>query len=248
MDQFPELTVELSLTEIREIIPAFGAGAERAKKWGYDGVQLHGAHGYLINQFLSPLTNLRTDEYGGTFENRSRFLMQVYEEVRGKVGKDFPVMIKLNAVDHVPGGLELSDGGRAAKLLSDGGIDYIEVSAGTTASAELHPARDKINKPEKEAYNLQAAMKIKEVADCPVMLVGGIRSFDIANKIIQESDLDYVSMARPFIREPNLPARWLQGDQTPATCISCNKCFAPGLEEGGIYCVVEKRLRDKQKK
>lgn len=248
VDQFPEETEELSRSEIGEIITAFGDGALRAKKWGYDGVQLHGAHGYLINQFLSPLTNRRNDEYGGGLENRSRFLMEVYEEIRGKIGGDYPVMIKLNASDNLAGGLELDDGIRVAELLSQAGIDCIEVSAGTSASGDKGPAREKINKPEKEAYNLSEALKIKEVVTCPVMVVGGIRSLEVAQKVIAEHNLDYIALARPLIREPDLPGRWLAGDHSKAKCVSCNKCFLPGLKEGGIYCMVEKKLREKQAK
>lgn len=247
VDQFPEQPEELSQGEIRGIILAFGAGAARAKQWGYDGVQLHGAHGYLINQFLSPLTNKRNDEYGGNFANRSRFLLEVYEEIRGKVGKDYPVMIKLNASDNVAGGLELSEGVRAAELLAKEGIDGIEVSAGTSASGEKVPAREKINKQEKEAYNLSEARAIKEVTNCPVMLVGGIRSLDIATRVIEQHQIEYISLSRPLIREPNLPKRWMNRDHAKAECVSCNKCFLPGLKEGGIYCVVEKKLREKKK-
>ncbi len=245
VDQFPEQPAELTRDQIDEIVKAFGASARRAREWGYDGVQLHGAHGYLINQFLSPLTNRRSDKYGGNFENRSRILMEVYQEVRKQVGDDYPVMIKLNASDNLDGGLDLADGVRAAELLSNAGIDAIEVSAGTPASGAENPAREKINKPEKEAYNLKMALRIQEVVECPVIVVGGIRSFETAQKIVHEDGIDYISMARPFIREPGLPARWLKGDHSPAKCVSCNSCFVPGLQEGGIYCVVEKKLQEK---
>lgn len=246
VEQFPEQPAELTKTEINEIVAAFGASAKRAKAWGYDGVQLHGAHGYLINQFLSPLTNQRSDEYGGSFENRTRFLMDVYQEVRAQVGPDYPIMIKLNTSDNLVGGFELTDGIRTAELLSHAGIDAIEVSAGTPASGAKSPVRDKINKPEKEAYNLKMAKQVKEVVQCPVMVVGGMRSFEIVDRTVQQDGIDYISMARPFIREPDLPNRWLNGDHSKATCISCNGCFGPGLKEGGIYCIVEKKLREKK--
>ena len=155
VDQFPEMPAALTKDEINEIIAAFAEGARRAKAWGFDGVQLHGAHGYLINQFLSPLTNRRTDEYGGSIENRSRFLLEVFRKVRETVGTDYPVLIKLNAADNLEGGLEVDDAVCAAKKLAKAGIDAIEVSAGTPASGEENPAREKILKPEKEAYNLQ---------------------------------------------------------------------------------------------
>ncbi len=247
-DQFPEMPAELTKDEISDIVAAFGEGARRAKAWGIDAVQLHGAHGYLINQFLSPHINRRGDEYGGSIENRSRFLLQVYHKVRDTVGADFPVLIKLNASDNLDGGLTVDDAVYAAKKLSDTGIDAIEVSAGTSASGDKNPARVKINKPEKEAYNLELAIRIKEVVNCPVMVVGGFRSYEVVEKALQDNGMDCIAMSRPLIREPDLPNRWLQDDRSPARCISCNSCFQPGMEEGGIYCVAEKKEREKAAK
>jgi len=248
VDQFPEMPVELSKDEISDIVTAFREGARRAKAWGFDAVQLHGAHGFLINQFLSPLTNRRTDEYGGSIENRSRFLLEVYRKVRETVGPDYPVFIKLNASDHLDGGLEIDDAVYAAKALAKVGIDAIEVSAGTPASGEKGPVRGKINKPEREAYNLDLARKVKAAVDCPVMVVGGFRSYEVAEKAIRDDGMDYISLARPLIREPGLPNRWVKGDHSRARCISCTKCFMAGIEEGGIYCVIEKKEREKAAK
>jgi 2,4-dienoyl-CoA reductase-like NADH-dependent reductase (Old Yellow Enzyme family) len=248
VDQFPDMPAELTRDEIRKIITAFGESAGRAKSWGFDAIQLHSAHGFLINEFLSPLTNRRTDEYGGSIENRSRFVLEVFQKVREKVGDDYPVFIKLNASDHIDGGLEIYDSIYTAKKLAEAGINAIEVSSGTPASGEKIPVRKKINKSEKEGYNLEMAREIKEAVSCPVMVVGGFRSYRIAEKAIREHGMDYISMARPLIREPGLPNRWLQGDRKRATCISCNKCFKPGREEGGIYCVIEKRMRGRAEK
>jgi 2,4-dienoyl-CoA reductase-like NADH-dependent reductase (Old Yellow Enzyme family) len=226
-------------------VTAFGEGARRAKAWGIDAVQLHGAHGYLINQFLSPHINRRGDEYGGRIENRSRFLLDVYQEVRDTVGANFPVFIKLTASDNLNEGLTIDDALYVAKKISDAGIDAIEVSSGTSASGDKNPARVKINKPEKEAYNLDLAIGMKEAVTCPVMVVGGFRSYDIAEKALRDNAMDYIAMARPLIREPDLPKRWLQGDRGPAKCISCNSCFKPATKEGGIYCVIEKKEQEK---
>ena len=237
----------MTVEDISRVVDAFGAGARRAKDWGFDAVQLHGAHGYLINQFLSPLTNRRTDAYGGSIENRCRFLLEVYEAVRSAVGSDYPVMIKMNGSDNLEGGLTIEDAVFAAKALDKAGIDCIEVSGGTPASGNMTPARTKINTPEKEAYNLSLASQFRSAVKCPIMVVGGFRSFEVAEKTIQES-ADYISMARPFIREPALVKRWQEGDRSPARCISCNSCFTPGLKEGGIYCVVEKKEQEKNKK
>ncbi len=245
VDQFQELPAELTKNEINEIITAFGECARRAREWGFDAVQLHGAHGFLINQFLSPLTNRRTDDYGGSIENRSRFLMEVYQKVRDTVGTDYPVLIKLNAADNLDGGLTIEDAVYSAKKLNEAGIDAIEVSAGTPASGEESPAREKIDRPEKEAYNLKLAGSIKKAVSCPVIVVGGFRSYKVAENALSDNGMDYISVSRPLIREPGLANRWLNGDHARAKCISCNSCFTPGLEEGGIYCVVEKKKREK---
>lgn len=248
LPQYPVLPAALSKEEVQQIINAFGEGARRAKQWGFDAVQLHGAHGYLINQFLSPLTNQRQDEFGGSLDNRCRFLNAVYTSVRQAVGDDYPVMIKLNASDHLEGGLQIDEALYAAGLLNQIGIDAIEVSAGTAASGKLGPARDKINAPEKEAYNLTLATQIKAAVDCPVMVVGGFRSYAVTEQAVKEAGMDHIALSRPLIREPALPNRWQSGDHTTATCISCNKCFIPGLREGGIYCMVEKKLQRKKAK
>ncbi|MDC0359070.1 NADH:flavin oxidoreductase [Oligoflexia bacterium] len=241
VDQFPETPAELTTEDIQRLIEAFGAAARRAKAWGFDAVQLHGAHGYLINQFLSPLTNRRSDQYGGCVENRTRFLMEVYRKVRATVGADYPVLIKLNATDHVEGGLNAVDGLYAARRLAEEGIDAIEVSAGTAVSGLKGPARFRINKEGDEAYNLDLALGVKAVTTCAVMAVGGFRSYSVSEMAIADGAVDYISFSRPLIREPDMFSRWRQGDRTRADCKSCNNCFKPGREEGGIYCVNERK-------
>lgn len=241
VEQFPEEPEAMSKQDIDEIVAAFGDGARRAKKYGFDAVQLHAAHGYLINQFLSPLTNRRTDDYGGTVNNRCRFLLEVYRRVRSAVGANFPVFVKLNGSDNLDGGLDIGDAIHAARLLDKEKIDAIEISGGTSASGERNPVRPKIDKPASEAYNLSLALEIKKAVRCPVMVVGGFRSLEVINEAVIDIGIDYISMSRPFIREARLINRWKEGDHSPARCISCNGCFKPGLKEGGIYCVVEKK-------
>lgn len=245
VEQYSEQPQELTMEQIGEIIQAFADAAARAKAWGYDGVELHGAHGYLISQFLSPLTNKRTDVYGGSQENRRRFLVETYKAVRRAVGDDFPVCVKLNAADHLEGGMDFEDGLAAAKVLDQAGVDAIEVSGGTPASREESPARSKINAPEKEAYHLEYALKYKQELDCPIICVGGFRSYEIAEHAVRKG-MDFISMARPLIREPDLPNRWAKGEHDTAACISCNGCFVPGIKEGGIYCIVDKKEKEKQ--
>ena len=244
VDQFPEKPAAMSKKEIKDIVTAFGDGARRAREYGFDAVQLHAAHGYLINQFLSPLTNRRTDEYGGTLENRCRFLLEIYRRVRFESGADFPVLAKLNGSDNLKGGLAMGDAVHAAILLDREKIDAIEVSGGTSASGSEGPVRIKVATPEQEAYNLGLAREIRKAVNCRLISVGGFRSLEVIKKAIREDGIDYISLARPFIREPRLANRWREGDHSPARCISCNGCFTPGLKEGGIYCVVDKKERE----
>ena len=119
----------------------------------------------------------------------------------------------------------------------------MSASGNSASGIKNGPLRMKINKPEKEAWNMPLARRIKTAVNCPVMVVGGFRSYDVCEKAINKDGIDYVTMSRPLIREPGLASRWEEGDRTPAMCVSCNRCFQPGVEEGGIYCVVEKKKR-----
>ena len=244
LKQYPEHPAELTTDNIAALVARFGEGAARARECGFDAVQLHAAHGYLINQFLSPLANRRVDAYGGNVENRSRFLREVYQAVRKAVGKGFPVLVKLNGSDNLDGGLDLDDALFAARMLDEEGVDAIEVSGGTPASGDRTPVRQGIETREQEAYNLPLAARIKGVVSCPVFVVGGFRTFEVVAGVIRRDEADYVALARPLIREPHLPRRWEEGNEARARCISCNGCFKPGLKEGGIYCVVDRIERE----
>jgi len=243
--QYGEMPTEMSRKDIDRVVRAFGEGAARAREYGFDALQIHGAHGYLVNEFLSPLTNRREDGYGGSVDNRVRFLMETYRSIRAAVGRDFPVFIKLNGSDNIEGGLTVEDAVHAAVALDAEGVDGIEVSGGTPASGKLSPVRVKIREVGQEAYNLAAAAEIRKSVSCKIMTVGGYRSFDVAEGVVDRGEADYISMSRPFIREPGLAARWQEGDRRRADCISCNGCFRPGLKEGGIYCVVLKKERER---
>jgi 2,4-dienoyl-CoA reductase-like NADH-dependent reductase (Old Yellow Enzyme family) len=230
--------LELTIDQIHEIIDDFAAAARRLQKVGFDGVQLHGAHGYLLAQFLSPLRNQRTDEYGGTLENRARFSLEVYRAVRSAVGADFPIMIKLNANDFLEGSTTEIDSCHLAAALAAEGINAIEVSGGTPGSGKLGAARPNIKEPSDEAYFLPQAEAIRRAApSVPLMLVGGMRSPQIMEEILAAGSADYFSMSRPLIREPGLPARWKSGDRSRAACISCLGCFGPARKGEGISCV-----------
>ena len=245
---FGSTSKAMTQREIKETVQAFARAADRVKRAGFDAVELHGAHGYLISQFLSPFRNKRTDRYGGPIENRARFLFETYRAVRKRVGRDFPVLIKLNTKDFVRGGFHERDALFVAKRLDEMGIDAIEMSGGIPAAGHLGPAREKIRKASDEAYFLPLAKKIRRQVSVPVILVGGVRSLKAVNRILNTGAADLVSMARPLIREPGLVGRWKAGNHKKAKCVSCNQCFGAAMSPEGIYCVLERRVKEKQKK
>jgi 2,4-dienoyl-CoA reductase-like NADH-dependent reductase (Old Yellow Enzyme family) len=226
---------ELDRDGIARIVADFAAAAARARSVGFDAVQLHFAHGYLGSQFLSPYYNRRTDDYGGTIENRLRFLLEVYGAVRNELGDSYPIMAKLNSADYVDGGLTLDEGVAAAVRLAEAGIDLIEVSGGTADSGRLGPARA-VKSETDEAYLRENALAVKSAAGVPVAVVGGIRRLEQARSLVQADNLDYVSLSRPFLREPGLVARWKSGDGAPALCESCSRCFRTQVRGRGIFC------------
>jgi 2,4-dienoyl-CoA reductase-like NADH-dependent reductase (Old Yellow Enzyme family) len=235
---YSEVPVELSADDIDALVASFANAARRIRNAGYDGVQLHGAHGYLLAQFLSPSRNRRTDHWGGSLDNRSRFTREVFAAVRAEVGADWPVMIKLNAHDFLDGSTTEEDSTFLAARLAEAGIDAIEVSGGTGGSGRLGAARTKIETAADEAYFLPQAEAIRAAAPrVPIMLVGGMRSLERIEEVIASGAADYVSMSRPLIREPDLPNRWASGDRRRAACVSCSGCFGPARKGDGIRCV-----------
>ncbi|GAB4282967.1 MAG: NADH:flavin oxidoreductase [Deferrisomatales bacterium] len=239
--QYPETPRELTFEEIQRIVADFGRAARRGREAGFDAVQLHGAHGYLINQFLSPSTNQRSDRYGGTLRRRFGFLQEVMAAVQGAVGLGFPVGVKLNGEDFVPGGLTRDEAAQVAEWLALRGASWIEVSGGTPASGALGPARAGVEPGRGEAYFRDLAAAVKRRVSCPVALVGGLRSLRTLEDLLLEGVADLFSLSRPLIWEPDLPNRWAAGDAAPARCISCNGCFAPGREGRGVTCVVREK-------
>ncbi|HUV59643.1 MAG TPA: NADH:flavin oxidoreductase [Desulfatiglandales bacterium] len=235
---------EMRIQDIKEMVNSFGEAARRAKNAGFDGVQIHSAHGYLLSQFLSPFFNRRTDEYGGKIQNRARILLEVLETIRNVVGWDYPILVKLNSQDFIENGLKLEDSIRVGTMLSQRGIDGIELSGGLLTSSKFSPSRRGITSKNKEAYFRDEAQSFKEAINVPLILVGGIRSYNVADQLIDEGVADYISMCRPFIREPDLINRWKAGDLRKAACISDNKCFSPAMDGEGIYCVTEKKKKD----
>jgi len=255
---------EMSEDDIQTVIQAFGKAAARAAEAGADAVQIHGAHGYLINQFLSPFLNQRTDEWGGSDEKRYRFLKETLSEIKKSTPDDMPVLIKLNANDFTPkDGVTPPLAAKYAEWLVADGIDAVEVSCGTVAYSILNLCRGEVPVKEavrsfpwwkkpygllafksmvgkfdlEEGYNLEAAKQIKPVlGDVPLMLVGGLRRVEHMEEVVEKNHADFISMSRPFIREPFLVNRIKEGKADTAGCASCNKCLAAVLNGFPVQC------------
>ena len=232
---------ELSASDIEALKAVYVAAACRAQTAGFDGIQIHSAHGYLLSQFLSPWFNRRSDAYGGSVDNRVRIHVEIIEAIRQALGNDFPILVKMNCADFADGGLTVADSITAARKMVDAGLDAVELSGGLLTGGKLSPSRPNINQPEKEAYFQEAARAFKKALDIPLILVGGIRSLDVAENLFDAGVADFLAMSRPLIREPGLINRWETGDRTPARCLSDNLCFRPGMTGKGIYCVTEER-------
>jgi 2,4-dienoyl-CoA reductase-like NADH-dependent reductase (Old Yellow Enzyme family) len=234
---------EMTCGEIATLVEAYAGAACRAQRAGFDGIQLHGAHGYGINQFLSGACNRRNDSYGGEIVNRYRFLGEVLEAVKGSVGWDYPIFVKLSGNDFYQGGLTPEESLQVARRLAEDGADCIEVSAGSKASANgMVPSRTNILREEDEAYLAGLSGYFRGTIRIPVITVGGIRSPQVIEKILSQGLADYVALSRPFIREPDLIKRWKSGDLRKSACVSCNGCYETGLQGLGISCKLEKRF------
>jgi len=239
----------MTKADIARTVADFAAAAVRARQAGCDAVQLHGAHSYLISQFLSPHFNKRTDEYGGSLENRARFALEVLRAVRAAVGPDYPVLIKVNSDDYLENGFTIEDFVPYCLMLEEAGVDAIEVSGGTHFSDPRYfCSRPEGTVPkEQEIYFKEAAERYRREVKLPLILVGGVRTLRVAEHVVASGLADYVAICRPLIREPNLIKRWREGDTRKATCISCNLCFGPVRSGEGVYCVAQERQRQKNR-
>jgi len=227
---------ELACDEIQVLIIDFISAAKRAKRAGFDGVQLHAAHGYLLSSFLSPHTNRRTDEWGGPVENRARVLVKVLRGVKSACGRDFPVIVKLNSTDFLEGGLVLEDAVRVARMIEAEGIDGIEVSGGM-AEAGRGSVWAGLRGEDEEGYFVENAARIKRAVRVPVFALGGVRTLAVAERLVREGRADLISLSRPLIRDPFLVKHFREGLAAKSECISCNKCFNPR----GIRCAELKK-------
>jgi len=232
---------EMDADHISYVIRAFGHAAQRAVQAGFDAVEIHGGHGYLISQFLAPLFNNRKDEYGGHIINRSRVLVAILREIQSKVGGDVPVLLKLNSEDFFDGGLTRDEMLKVVSILEEQKVvDAIELSGGNSYKgiAQYSPVRTgPIKNIMDEAWYEDAAIQYKRNCSIPLILVGGIRSFETADRLVTSGITDYVSMARPFICEPSLVNRWKTGDMARSKCKSDTLCFSNILDGGKFHCV-----------
>ena len=235
---------EMTTDEIHMLINAYAQAARRVKDAGFDGVQIHNAHGYLGSQFLSPYVNHRTDEWGGDLEGRTHFLRAVCQAVRGQVGADYPMLIKLGMMESVEGGLTAEEGTRVVASLADMGLDALEISGGVSGEKELSVPRG-IKAGVNEAYFRHLAKRARPVTDLPIISVGGFRSRPVMEEVLAEGDANFISLCRPLICEPDLPNRMRDGLQDRSLCISANLCFPRGFPESAgettaCRCAIER--------
>ncbi len=196
---------------IQELIIRFGNAAKVAQNAGFTGVQIHSAHGYLISQFLSPYHNQRNDEWGGSLENRMRFLMNVYDEIRKQTCENFPVGIKLNSADFQRGGFTEEESLVVIRSLSDAGIDLIEISGGNYENPMMQGANVNESTKKREAYFLEFAAKVREIVPTPLVVTGGFRSEKAMTDAVAQDEIDMVGIAKPLALIPDLPNQIFQG-------------------------------------
>lgn len=214
----------LTEEEIYDLIERYGTAALIAKNSGMKGAQIHGAHGYLVSQFLSPLTNIRTDKWGGSLENRARFVLEIYRNMRSKVGPDFPLGIKINSADFQRGAFTEEESMQVIQMLDAEGMDLIEVSGGTYERAAMVGTQQKESTKKREAYFMDFIVKVRKKIKTPLMLTGGFRTADTMAAAVENGELDFVGLGRPFCVFPNVAKDLLSGKMTD--------CTVPNLKTG----------------
>ena len=220
---------EMTKDDILRIEQNFVDGAVRAQKAGFDGVDIHAAHHYLLSEFLSPIFNKRNDEYGGNDENRARMLIEIIEKMRKAVRPDFIISMKINCEDGYPGGITQEGFLTACKLAEKAGVDMIQVSGMEWWFGKIKP---------KTPVFLDQTKLLADIVKIPVVLVGGLRDIDTLENAINNNNIEFVSLARPLICEPDIVKKWKNGDKKKSICLNCNNCLKKG------FCV----LLDKDKK
>jgi 2,4-dienoyl-CoA reductase-like NADH-dependent reductase (Old Yellow Enzyme family)/thioredoxin reductase len=234
----------LTVQGIREIVEKFGDAGERARQAGFDLIEVHGAHGYLVNQFLSAVSNIREDEYGGDVTRRTRFAREIVEVLRERLGDEFPISFKISAQEFVPGGLTVEESIEILKILLASGIDVVQVSAGNDITPEW------ISQPMfmDQACLAPSAAQVKQALNVPVMAVGRINDPKIANEIIEKEMADLICMGRGLLADPDMPNKAKEGRLDEIrTCIACNTCMQSIFRKGRIECLVNPMLgREKE--
>ncbi|WP_298545348.1 NADH:flavin oxidoreductase/NADH oxidase family protein [uncultured Aquimarina sp.] len=228
--------------DIQDVIQRFVKAAKLAKEAGFTGVQIHSAHGYLLSQFLSPITNMRPDHWGGSIENRSRLLLTIIRDVRKAVGADFPISVKLNSADFQRGGFTEEESLEVIKMLDQEKIDLLEISGGTYEKLAFFILNEedselKESTKQREAYFIDFAKKIRAISKLPLMITGGFRSYDFCNEVLSNGEVDLIGMARPFITNREDISKFLEGELPNLK----NLVLRTGLKqfedaaEGGFY-------------
>lgn len=225
---------ELTTQEVKDLVQMFADAALRAQTCGYDAVNLHGAHGYLISSFVSAATNQRTDEYGGSFENRIRFAIEIVQAIRSKVRKDYPLLMRINGDDFIAGGITPDQAVKFAQALEKAGLDAIDVSAGVYGSLDtmIEPIQYE------EGWKLYLAEEIKKHVSIPVIGVGVIHSPQVADQAIAEGKIDFAAVGRELLCEPQWANKALAGDDHFPRCVGCNACFERIGKNLPIRCAV----------
>ncbi len=232
------IPIEMRKEDIEMLSDAFVASAIRAEKSGFDGIQIHAAHGYLLSQFLSNDYNIRTDEYGGSIENRVRIISDIIKSIKSVVSENFTVLIKINSEDFTKDGLNQEDSIKAIKILEKSGLDVVEISGGNLSALEVQKnnlgcRREKLKKDD-ESYFKDFAIKLAKEIKIPLILTGGNRSIEMMENLHTEHGIDFFGISRPLICQPDLINQWQQNHDIKPKCISCNKCF---IKEGK-HCVL----------
>lgn len=226
---------ELTVEEIHDLVKAFGEAAGRAKKCGFDCVEIHGAHGYLINQFMSTFSNKRTDEYGGTLINRMRFALEIVEACREAVGPDYPILFRFNTSDYVDGGIELAEATVMAKMLEEAGVDAIHCSQGMFVSKQtiIAPGFVPVMSFAENAAAIKAAVNI------PVLAVGRYNDIYMSEAMLRDGKADFIVMARASLADPELPNKAKAGKvEEIIHCIGCNQgCTGEAAISGKVNCL-----------
>ncbi|MHA1414004.1 MAG: NADH:flavin oxidoreductase [Promethearchaeota archaeon] len=232
---------EMSLAEIESVIRSFIEAGLRAYDIGYDMLQLHCAHGYLLSDFLSPEMNKRTDDFGGNLVNRIRIIKKIIISLRDELNKDFPIMVKLNTHEYLNNGLTFEEGKIIAKELDALGVDAIEPSVGRVylkfSKNKSYPTV-KFDSKSEENYFLSHVRELKPLMNnAKMILMGGVRDPLQADQFIKQGITNFISMSRPLICEPDLPKRWKEGNLDPPICNNCNACLFNGMKKK-VSCVI----------